>query len=59
MKRDIKILTIKKIKKMGRGQLRIEFKQQAESPYTTREKGVYEEGMRVKLHKGRLIPIKE
>ena len=57
MKGDVKILTIKAIKKMGRGQLRIEFKQNSERPYTTREKGVYEVGMQVKLHKGRLTPV--
>ena len=59
MKGDTKILVIKKINKGRRGQIKITFKQRAEKPYQTRDTELYEVGMKVKLHKGRLTPVRE
>ena len=56
MKGDVKILTIKKINKIRRGQIEIIFKQKSIKPYETRDTGIYQEGMTVKLHRGKLIP---
>ena len=59
MKGDVKILTIKKIKRGRRGQTEIVFKQKSEKPYLTRDAGQYAEGMKVQLHKGKLTPVRE
>ncbi len=57
MKGDVKILTIKKINRIRRGQIVIIFKQNSEKPYETRDTGLYKEGMKVRLHKGKLTPF--
>ena len=62
MKNDVKILVIKEVKPLGRGgQVKIEFKQKSEKPYTTSAKNAekFHEGMKVKLLKGRLSPVEE
>ena len=59
MKGDVKILTIKEIKRGRRGQIEIVFNQKSEKPYLTRDAGQYAEGMKVKLHKGKLTPVRE
>lgn len=59
MKSDVKILTIKEIKRGRRGQIEIVFKQKSEKPYLTRDAGQYAEGMKVKLHRGKLTPVRE